>query len=165
MAYFQARFFESTNKLKNSVFQKNVHLWWPNGFGGQPLYTLNATFKSLTANETSSKEIKIGIRTVELVQEKLLPNLEGLSFYFKVNDVPIFAKGSNWIPGHILPEKGYDESIIKNALLSAKEANMNALRVWGGCVYESDLFYQVFTNKIFFNIRDKIYFFLVFCFS
>lgn len=125
-------------------FQKDIHLWWPNGFGEHPLYTLNATFTSLNSTETSSKEIKIGIRTVELVQEELHPKLEGLSFYFKVNDVPIFAKGSNWIPGHILPELGYEEAKVRHLLLSSKEANMNMLRVWGGGVYESDLFYQVF---------------------
>lgn len=93
--------------------------------------------------ELSQKSVKIGLRVIELVQDEIKPDKPGLSFYFKVNGVPIFAKGSNWIPTHILPEKGYDEFEIMHALHSAKEANMNMLRVWGGGVYESDTFYSV----------------------
>lgn len=80
---------------------------------------------------------------MELVQEEISPGVQGRSFYFKVNGVPIFAKGSNWIPGHILPELGSDESRIDHILKSAAQAHMNMLRVWGGGVYESDRFYQV----------------------
>ena len=41
------------------------------------------------------------VRKVELVEEPEYP--VGNTFYFKVNDIPIFAKGSNWIPAHVLP--------------------------------------------------------------
>lgn len=68
---------------------------------------------------------------------------EGNSFYFKVNDVPIFAKGSNIIPINLLPEKGQNETTIRYLLESAKDVHMNMLRVWGGGVYESDAFYNV----------------------
>jgi beta-mannosidase len=60
-----------------------------------------------------------------------------------VNGVPIFAKGSNWIPAHVLPELGYGKDFTDNLLESSKEAGFNMLRVWGGGVYESDYFYQV----------------------
>lgn len=66
----------------------------------------------------------------------------GLSFYFKVNNVPIFAKGSNIIPISILPEKGQNEKSVRFLLQSAKDVHMNMLRVWGGGVYESDYFYD-----------------------
>lgn len=92
--------------------------------------------------EISSKKIKIALRQIELVQETTTDN-KGQSFYFKVNGVPIFAKGANWLPGHILPELGYDETMLQQTLQSVKDANMNMLRVWGGGVYESDLFYQL----------------------
>lgn len=67
----------------------------------------------------------------------------GRSFYFIVNGVPIFAKGSNFIPSNVLPEKSSNKDVIRELLLSAKITNMNMLRVWGGGVYESEYFYQV----------------------
>jgi beta-mannosidase len=60
-----------------------------------------------------------------------------------VNDVPIFVKGSNWIPSDILPEKSNNRRRIKRLLYAAKQANFNMLRVWGGGLYESDFFYEV----------------------
>ena len=69
--------------------------------------------------------------------------ITGLRFYFEVNGIPIFAKGSNFIPSHILPELSYNITSVKNLLTSAKDANMNMLRVWGGGLYESDIFYWV----------------------
>jgi len=82
----------------------------------------------------------VGFRTVELVEE---PLEKGMSFYFRVNGVPIFAKGSNFVPASIFPELSAKEDTIRHLLLSAKEAHMNMLRVWGGGVYESELFYDL----------------------
>lgn len=65
----------------------------------------------------------------------------GLSFYFKINGEPIFMKGANEIPLHILPEKVQNKNIRK-LLRTVKDANMNMLRVWGGGIYESDYFYE-----------------------
>lgn len=84
--------------------------------------------------------MKIGFRTVELVQE---PLSKGLSFYFKVNGIPIFAKGSNWIPSSVFPENSANKKTVLHLLKSSKEVHMNMLRVWGGGVYESDLFYNL----------------------
>lgn len=67
----------------------------------------------------------------------------GLSFYFKINGVAIFAKGTNYIPANIFPEKMNSKSVINNLLTSAKNVHMNMVRVWGGGVYESDEFYEV----------------------
>jgi beta-mannosidase len=66
----------------------------------------------------------------------------GLSFYFKVNGVPIFAKGANEIPLDVLPERGQNPETVSRILESAHATNMNMLRVWGGGVYESDYFYD-----------------------
>lgn len=66
----------------------------------------------------------------------------GRTFFFRVNGRPIFAKGSNQIPFHVLPEAVTKEQ-VKWMLKSAKEANMNMIRVWGGGIYESDYFYEV----------------------
>jgi beta-mannosidase len=56
--------------------------------------------------------------------------------------VPIFLKGSNWIPADVLPELVTPE-YIRELLTSCVDANMNSLRVWGGGIYELDEFYQV----------------------
>lgn len=67
----------------------------------------------------------------------------GLSFYFKINDVAIFAKGTNYIPANIFPENMSNITNMKYLLCSAKQVNMNTIRVWGGGIYESDEFYKV----------------------
>lgn len=94
---------------------------------------------------TSEKEIYFGFRTIELIQEPVtMGNPEdGLTFNFRVNDVDLFAMGSNWIPASILPEYSNDVEYVRYLLQSAKDANMNMLRVWGGGIYESDEFYKM----------------------
>ncbi|XP_022913917.2 beta-mannosidase [Onthophagus taurus] len=122
----------------------HVDLWWPNGYGNPTLYQMTVTFKSSNQEEMCKKTLKIGFRTISLVQDKIGTKQEsGLSFYFIVNNVPIFAKGTNSIPLNILPEKGYDSTTIQFLLKSAQAAHMNMIRVWGGGVYESDEFYEV----------------------
>ena len=127
----------------------DVERWWPNGYGHQQLYELQIKWEDARSNEVrsrdrnfliASKSINIGFRTLELVQEKMS---NGLSFYFKVNEIPIFMKGSNWIPAHILPEKSYEQDKIRELLQATRDANMNMLRVWGGGVYESSYFYSL----------------------
>lgn len=120
-----------------------VQLWWPNGYGSQPLYKLDVVVRYLTPHGELEleKSVTIGFRTIRIVQDPV-PNSKGLTFYFSVNDVPIFAKGSNYIPAHILPEKSADFSTVDRLLTSTVEANMNMLRVWGGGLYESDMFYE-----------------------
>lgn len=122
-----------------TVSSARVELWWPNGYGKQNLYNLSVSYNSGNYVEKSSKKIQIGFRTITLNQEELE---SGRAFYFTVNNVNIFAKGSNIIPLNILPERGQNSSTIKYLLQSAKEAHFNMLRVWGGGVYESEEFYR-----------------------
>ena len=109
-----------------------IRLWWPNGFWGsdntrsQPMYLLNLEFK--IQGERSSKTTKVAFRKVEVIEEDLSPH-KGRTFKFRVNGFDVFAKGSNWIPAHVLPEKVTPEYIY-DLLYSAKEANMNMIRVW-----------------------------------
>jgi beta-mannosidase len=126
---------EYTAELNMTISKKHVKKWWPNGFGAQALYDLQVQWEDARVNEvnnryrnffTASKTIKIGFRTIEVVQEQMA---NGLSFYFKVNDVPIFMKGSNWIPAHILPEKGYEPGKIKELLRGTRDANMNMVNI------------------------------------
>ncbi len=113
-------------------------LWWPNGHGDQPLYSIKV---ELTSNNQliDLKHIQIGLRTLELVRE---PDKQGESFYFKVNGKPIFAKGANYIPNDaFLPR--VDSTRYNYIIASAAAANINMLRVWGGGVYEDDIFYEL----------------------
>lgn len=68
--------------------------------------------------------------------------LVGRNYYFRVNGEPVFLKGSNWIPSAVLPEL-ITEDYLRQLLMSAKKAHMNAMRIWGGGLYEFDEFYRV----------------------
>uniref|UniRef100_A0A1B6CRS8 Beta-mannosidase n=1 Tax=Clastoptera arizonana TaxID=38151 RepID=A0A1B6CRS8_9HEMI len=129
--------------LEFTVYNPYVSKWWPNGYGQQHLYDLSMNISDYYYQ--SHVTVRIGFRTVELVQEDIDSSnpSKGLSYYFKVNDVPIFAKGSNYIPANILPELSSNETVVSKLLKSAKDANMNMLRVWGGGLYESDYFYKL----------------------
>ncbi|KAJ9591466.1 hypothetical protein L9F63_002072 [Diploptera punctata] len=136
-------FFNTTLVL--NIPKSQIQVWWPNGYGDQKLYSLEVVFSD-EHNSKNTKTLKVGFRSIQLVQEPVEVGTV-LTFYFKVNNVPIFAKGSNWIPSHVLPEKSAEPKRIEHLLESARIANMNMLRVWGGGLYESDLFYQLADEK------------------
>ncbi len=113
-------------------------LWWPNDFGAQPLYQVEV--KLLQADAELDRRIyAIGLRTLELRQQ---PDEWGRSFTFVVNGVPIFAKGSNWIPADSFPTRIAPEQ-LEHLIRSAAEAHHNMLRVWGGGLYEDEYFYDL----------------------
>ncbi|BFZ06433.1 hypothetical protein BsWGS_09472 [Bradybaena similaris] len=116
-----------------------VPLWWPNGYGDQRLFDLVISFTS--GGDKSTKTLRIGFRTVELVQDPVSNKTEhGLSFYFKINGIPVFLKGSNWIPADSFQEK-ITKDTLRYLLESAANVSINSVRVWGGGVYESEDFY------------------------
>ena len=108
-------------------------LWFPNGYGEQPLYELSARVGTQTVRR------KVGLRTVELVSE---PDAAGTSMYFVVNGVPIFAKGADWIPCDAMPRRMTGE-VYARLVGDAAAAGMNMLRVWGGGQYENEEFYDL----------------------
>lgn len=113
-------------------------LWWCRGLGEAYLYTFQASVKEGEI-EHDRFTARTGLRTVQLVRE---PDEAGTSFYFELNGVPVFAKGANHIPNDsFLPEITAER--YRHEILSAAEANMNMLRVWGGGIYEADIFYDL----------------------
>lgn len=112
-------------------------LWWTNGLGEQPLYTITANLS--IDNKSTALSHRIGIRTLELVRDK---DENGTSFYFKLNGVPVFMKGANYIPNDVFPSRVSHEN-YKTVVNTVKESNMNMLRVWGGGIYENDEFYDL----------------------
>lgn len=121
---------------------ENPQLWWCNGLGAQPLYELSITLKETDKKGTVSLDNwtrQIGLRTIELNTEA---DQWGSNFQFKINGVPVFAKGANWIPTDSFVTRTTSQQ-LDYLIYSAKNANMNMLRVWGGGFYESDAFYSL----------------------
>jgi beta-mannosidase len=113
-------------------------LWWPNGYGTQPLYRVAATLNS-EASEWDRQELKIGIRRLRLLQE---PLEDGTGFLFQVNNTPIFCGGVNWIPADMFTPRISDEK-YRTLLEMTASAHMTMVRVWGGGIYEADIFYDL----------------------
>jgi beta-mannosidase len=128
------------NPIRIPVTIRQPERWWPNGMGNQKVYRIRVVVGK--GNEMADEaEVTTGLRTLRLVQEPD-PEGSGKSFFFEINGLPVFAKGANYIPNDVFltrvtPEKY--EYIVR----SAAEANMNMLRVWGGGIYENDLFYDL----------------------
>ncbi|WP_079241067.1 beta-mannosidase [Chryseobacterium indologenes] len=116
---------------------KGMKLWQPNGRGEANLYDFEVKLSKDQKN-IDGKNIRIGLRTVELVQEK---DEKGKSFYFKVNGQPLYIKGTNWIPGDSFSPRMTREKYQK-LIKDTKAANMNMIRIWGGGIYEDDEFYK-----------------------
>jgi beta-mannosidase len=114
------------------------NLWWPNGLGEQPLYRVEVELAE-DGRELDRRSFQVGLRTLELRRE---PDEWGESFTFVVNGVPVFAKGSNWIPADSFPARVTPARL--EALLGAAAAtNHNMIRVWGGGYYETEAFYDL----------------------
>ena len=116
----------------------NHQLWWPNEMGEQPLYDFEVVLKR-GKKVLDTKRIKSGIRTFEMVDE---PDSIGRAFYFKVNGVPFYAKGANYVPEEMI-ETWTDADNTLRLLQAAKDAHFNMVRVWGGGIYPSDDFFNI----------------------
>jgi beta-mannosidase len=114
-------------------------LWWPNGHGAQPLYDTEVELLDGRDRVIDRWQRRIGLRTIELDRH---PDRFGESFQFKVNGRAIFAKGANWVPAHALVTVATD-AVYADLLTSAAAAHMNMIRLWGGGIYEKEIFYDL----------------------
>ncbi len=129
---------EQGNQHKMFGFtMEDPQLWWPNEMGEQALYDFEIVLKD-DDRLLDSKTIRTGIKTFQMVQE---PDANGFSFYFKVNGVPFYAKGANYVPEEMI-ETWIDNDCTVNLLQESKKAHFNMLRVWGGGIYPSDDFFN-----------------------
>lgn len=127
------------HSLKIPYEIQNPKLWWTNGLGEQNLYEFDIELHTAKSeNFLEQKTITIGLRTIELVQE---PDEFGKSFYFKLNGVPVFIKGANYIPADSFLTR-VNDSVHQQIIQTAVDANMNMLRIWGGGIYENETFYE-----------------------
>ncbi|KQO81364.1 glycoside hydrolase family 2 protein [Rhizobium sp. Leaf262] len=119
--------------LRHVFFIENPKLWWPAGSGEQALYTLTVE----VPDEIVTRQI--GLRRVELLTDR---DAAGSRFAFRINGREIFCRGANWIPADALHSLS-DRERTEDLLVSAVDANMNMIRVWGGGFYEPDWFYDL----------------------
>ncbi|HME57585.1 MAG TPA: glycoside hydrolase family 2 protein [Terracidiphilus sp.] len=113
-------------------------LWFPAGYGEQSLYDFDAIV--LNGGQTiETRKVKTGLRSIVLHREL---DTWGRSFEFIVNGIPVFAKGADVIPFDSFPNR-VTTSNYRRILQSARDANMNMIRHWGGGYYESDEFYAI----------------------
>ncbi|KAJ6506424.1 glycoside hydrolase [Mycena vitilis] len=122
-----------------------VEPWWPVGYGAQHLYTVSVSLIDASSRTPLDESTtRVGFRRVALVQEPLEEPDQygtGTSFLFEVNGVRMFMGGSNWVPADnflttIAPER------YRAWLTLLRDGNQNMVRLWGGGVYEPDVFYD-----------------------
>ncbi|MDM5153119.1 beta galactosidase jelly roll domain-containing protein [Bacillus sp. DX1.1] len=126
------------NKKANITFHvDNPNLWWTHDIGTPNLYTLTTRLYA-DGDIVDEDSQDIGIRTIEVQRS----NQSGdHCFTFVLNGVPLFAKGANWIPIDSFLASVPDSHYC-HLIQMAKDANMNMLRVWGGGIYEKEVFYD-----------------------
>ncbi|XVQ85740.1 glycosyl hydrolase 2 galactose-binding domain-containing protein [Microbispora siamensis] len=107
----------------------DADLWWPRGYGEQPLYDL------VVRLEDQEWTGRIGFRSVEL-------DRADDAFTFVINGKPVFVKGFNWIPDDCFPSRITRERLAER-FAQAAATGANCLRVWGGGMYESEDFYDL----------------------
>ena len=124
--------------VTNKVEIENPPLWWPNGAGEQKFYTYTVDVNGEKVTR------RIGLRKIEVLNEKSVSKdgKDELSMVFCVNGRRLFMRGANWIPCSAY-ENEQTPARYRDLLASAKAANMNMIRLWGGGQYEKDCFYDL----------------------
>lgn len=118
----------------------NPQLWWPRSLGASPMYRYSLTLAAGGAvRDTYSG--RFGIRTVKLI-EKPRADVGGMTFRLEVNNVPVFLKGANFVPMDIMTGC-IDDAKYRRIFDLMANAGFTMLRIWGGGIYEKDIFYDL----------------------
>ncbi len=129
---------KGVNKFSLPFSIKNPKLWWCNGLGEPHLYQFVTTVRH-GQKTIDRKEETTGIRSIRVVRK---PDQYGKTFYFELNGVPVFMKGANYIPQDVFLPR-VTQADYEKTIKDAVDVHMNMLRVWGGGIYENDLFYDL----------------------
>ena len=154
---YSDRFYADRALMVRKMDIPNPELWYPNGYGQQPLYTLVARSGESTYKTT------LGIRTVRIINHQDVPGsdyynrateaarAEAVSerikddnfFGFKVivNGKEIFCRGGNWVPCDPFASEESEQK-IRTLVRNAREMGANILRVWGGGLFETPCFFD-----------------------
>lgn len=123
---------------------KAPRLWWTWDLGNPYLYDVRVEMEYLSDDPlielfSGQYESTWGLRQTRIVTEK---DSTGSSFYIELNGVPVFTRGANYIPQDLFTNRVRQADY--DALLDqVVKSNINALRVWGGGIYEKDRFYNL----------------------
>ncbi len=121
---------------------KNPKLWWTHNLGTPHLYQF--VFQLVENNHIKDqRSIKKGIRTIKLITDK---DDKGATFHFELNGKPVYMKGANYIPQNSF-QNNVTNAHYEKLLTDVTNSNMNMLRVWGGGIYENDIFYDLCDEK------------------
>ena len=123
----------------NILYIKNPKLWNVRGHGEQNLYDVELTLFH-EGKFAAVKKFRTGIRTIDLVRSVETEPVDQREFKFVVNNKPVFIKGSNWVPFTSL--HGEENDRMEKSLRLFIELECNAVRCWGGGVYEDDYFFD-----------------------
>jgi beta-mannosidase len=126
------------NQVEIPIEIQQPSLWYPNGYGEAFLYQFTAQL-SEDGQVAAERSVKTGLRSIELRRQL---DQWGRSFEFIVNGIPVFAKGADVIPFDSFPSR-VTTAEYRRILESARDANMNMIRHWGGGYYETDEFYSI----------------------
>lgn len=129
---------EGRSTIELPIRIANPEWWWCNNEGEQKLYHLKLQIRQ-NGQILDQTEERIGLRTLRVVHES---SESGTDFHLELNGKSVFMKGANYIPqdnfqNRVTPER------YEHLIRSAADAGMNMLRVWGGGIYEEDLFYEL----------------------
>lgn len=129
--------------LENVTFQlaiDNPQLWYPNGYGEQPLYQLHARIIGRGVIYDAWEQ-RIGIRSIAYVQNEDSPE-DALPYTIVINGQRIYIRGANVTPlDHLYGNVGAER--YEWLVHLAKKANMNMLRIWGGGIIEKPYLYEL----------------------
>jgi len=118
-------------------------LWFPHDLGAPHLYSWEVCLIR-NGEVLDSKTGKLGIREIKLLENPI--DTQSMGFMFEINKIPVYCKGSNWVPAECFTGSISNQR-YERLIELAKDANFNILRVWGGGMYEKDIFYKLCDEK------------------
>ncbi|MCX6993422.1 MAG: glycoside hydrolase family 2 [Kiritimatiellaeota bacterium] len=127
--------------LRTRFTVADARLWWPRGYGAQPLYDLKLDLLDADGNVLATHTQRIGLRTIKLLRTDITTPENPGQFVFVVNGEKVFAKGTNWVPLDALHSRDHEH--LATAFDMIVDLNCNMIRCWGGNVYEDHDFFDL----------------------
>lgn len=130
------RFYSRSDHFKVQI--EDARLWWTHDLGAPHLYDVRVEMH-VNGRIADVYQCRYGIRKIEVKQRAQDGSPR---FMFSLNGVDMFCRGANWVPVSSFPGTA-DDSTYRRLLELARDANMNMICLWGGGIYEKDVFYNL----------------------